>query len=105
MVQDIMVDLSTAPQKELIKVRLNAYLKAQGLVTADELAALVQQGAQVPPNMLPQAPVDGASGKSAGDGGAAPKEPKETPQGNVNVNIGAPQGGTTAAQGGAPVGA
>lgn len=101
MVQDIMVDLSSAPQKELIKLRLNAFLKAQGMVTADELAAAVQQGIPVAPAAIPQAGPQGSAGQPGGGGGGKPGEKKETPQGNVNVNIGAPP---MSGQGGAPAG-
>ena len=53
MVQDILVDLSSAPQKELIKVRLNSYMQAMGMITPDQLAQALATGqpiaAQLPP--------------------------------------------------------
>ena len=88
MVQDIGIDLSTLPQKELIKQRQNAYLRAMGMITADEMVAAQAAGAPVNPAQIPQAgPPQGGEGGGAsrgtgqqGDGGqvgptAAPKLP------------------------------
>jgi hypothetical protein len=75
MVQDIAVDLSTAPQKELLKARLQAYMKAQGFITPDEMVMMQAAGQQVPPNMIPPNPATegaapgGAAGKKNGEGG------------------------------------
>jgi len=70
MVQDIAIDLSTLPQKELIKQRMNAYLRAQGLITADELIAAQAAGMVVDPSQIQQpAEPEGAQGK--------PKKPPE----------------------------
>lgn len=71
MVQDIAIDLSTLPQKELIKQRQNAYLRAQGLVTADDLVAMEAAGIQVDPSQIQQPPEQGASGGGKGAPGAA----------------------------------
>ena len=63
MVQDIAIDLSTLPQKELIKQRMNAYLRAQGFITADELVAAQAAGAMVNPAQIqPPGPQPGAGG-------------------------------------------
>lgn len=80
MIQDIAVRLSTLPQKELIVQRLNAYLKAQGFLTADELMAAQELAAkggppvdpsQVPP-AGPLAPAPGAAGQKPNtEGGSA----------------------------------
>lgn len=73
MVQDIAVDLSTVPQKTLIKMRLAAFLKAQGLPTAEELVAMQQAGVPLNPGMIAPllpAPSGGAQPAAAG----APQE-------------------------------
>ena len=77
MVQDIAVDLSTVPQKALIKLRLAAFLKVQGLPTAEELVQMYQAGLPLDPSMLAPPP------SPAGAGGAAPAKPggKEQPVG------------------------
>jgi hypothetical protein len=69
MVQDIAVDLSTAPQKELLKARLQAYLKAQGFITPDEMVMMQAQGMAVPPGMLPPDPTQAQAGKQGGPAG------------------------------------
>lgn len=91
MVQDVLIDLSSAPQKELIKVRLSAFLKAQGMITPDELAAAIQAGIPVASSQIPQgAPSQGAGTPAPGGG---PADKKETPQGHTtNINVGAPSG-------------
>ena len=71
LVQDIMIDLSSAPQKELIKIRLNAFMKAQGIITPDEIQAAVASGQPINPAALP--PPQGF--------GAPPKGPQQ-PQPN-----------------------
>ncbi|MEY4762375.1 MAG: hypothetical protein RLZZ200_2231, partial [Pseudomonadota bacterium] len=96
MVQDVLIDLSSAPQKELIKVRLNAFMKAQGMITADELAAAVQAGIPIAASQIPQG---GPPPSAPGGNGAKPGGEKEIPQGHTtNINVG---GG--AQPGGAPV--
>jgi len=103
MVQDIMVDLSSAPQKELIKTRLNAFLQAQGMITADQLAAAVNAGIPVAPEAIPQAGPAGA-GPGGGGGEKKPGEKKETPQGHTtNINFGGAQQPMSGG-GGAPAG-
>ena len=78
MVQDIAVDLSTVPQKALIKLRLAAYLKAMGLPTAEELVAMSQSGIPLNPGMI--APPLTPPGKAA-PGGAGRGDGKEQPAG------------------------
>lgn len=84
MVQDILVDLSSAPQKELIKVRLNAYMKSMGMITPDEIAMAMQAGVPINQIQLPPPTGLGVPGKSpskaegpqeaAGMAGAKPKK-------------------------------
>jgi hypothetical protein len=82
LVQDIIVDLSSAPQKELIKQRLAMYLKAMGMYTADEMMILQQQAEQSgipldisripPPGMFaPQGGGGEPGAKDKGEGGTA----------------------------------
>lgn len=73
LIQDIAIDLSTLPQKELLKMRLSAAMAAQGLMTADQLVAavqsgMIQQGMGVPP----MGPPDGSG---AGGGREGKKDP------------------------------
>ena len=83
MVQDIAIDLSTLPQKELIKQRMNAYLRAQGFITADELVAAQAAGAMVNPAQI-QPPVE-----QPGAGGAQGK-PNAPPEGGSVGPVAAP---------------
>lgn len=72
LVQDIVLDLSTAPQKEVIKMRLNAMMKAQGFITADEMLMMQAAGIPVNPAMLPPMPPPGTpmgGGKPKKEGG------------------------------------
>jgi hypothetical protein len=86
LIQDIAIDLSTLPQKELLKMRLNAYMKAQGMVTADELVAMIQAG------VMPQAgsvPPPGPAGEQTG----GEKKPDPNSEGGTagGANSGAAQ--------------
>ena len=72
MVQDIAIDLSTLPQKELIKQRMNAYLRAQGLITADELIAAQAAGMVVDPSQIQQPAEPEGSGGAQGKPNAPP---------------------------------
>lgn len=63
--QDILVDLSSAPQKELLKQRLSAYTKAQGMITADEMIAMQNAGIPVNPAQIPQQVAPGKPGQPA----------------------------------------
>lgn len=77
--QDVLLDLSTAPQKELLKQRLNAFMRAQGMLTADDLVMLEKAG--IPPGaMLP--PPGGLGVPSKGAGGK-PGEKNDAPQGHT----------------------
>lgn len=93
LVQDIAVDLSSAPQKALIKARLAAYMKAQGFITPDEMIAAQAAGLAIHPGQLPppqgaMAPGPGAPGAGgegpllAGSaaGGGGPPKPKIKPK-------------------------
>jgi len=83
MVQDIAIDLSTLPQKELIKQRMNAYLRAQGFITADELVAAQAAGAMVNPAQIqPPGPPPGA--------GSAQGKPNAPPEGGSVAPTAAP---------------
>lgn len=75
MVQDIAVDLSTIPQKALIKMRLAAFLKAQGLPTAEELVMMQQQGIPLNPSMIPPPPVPPGKAAPGAPAGGAPEQP------------------------------
>ena len=78
MVQDIAVDLSTLPQKALIKMRLAAFLQAQGLPSAEQLVQMQQQGIPLNPAMI--APPPGAApGGAPAPGGGGGKEPPTGP--------------------------
>lgn len=79
LIQDIAVDVSSLPQKELLKQRLNALLKAQGMLTADELVAAMQSGMPVAPNAIPQGQPQPQPGASPNGGPAAGPQKKETP--------------------------
>ena len=68
MAQDIAIDLSTVPQKELIKRRVDAFLQAQGFITADQLLQLQAQGIQVDPSKLPPSPEPGKPGQRKQEG-------------------------------------
>lgn len=81
MVQDIAVDLSTVPQKALIKARLSAFLQAQGLPTAEQLVAMQQAGIPLNPSMI--APPITPPGAAPAAGGAPPGQ--ETPQGSAGA--------------------
>lgn len=71
LVQDIAVDLSSAPQKALIKARLAAYMKAQGFITPDEMIAIQAGGGAIHPGQLPPpAPITAKGGAPAQGGGA-----------------------------------
>ncbi len=103
MIQDIAIELSSLPQKELLKMRMNALLKAQGMLTADELVALMQQGIIPDPSQIPQvAPAPGKGGaaqpgqpggQEKGDvtGGGAPPPAKPTAP-PPNEGMTSPQG-------------
>lgn len=84
-IQDIAIDLSTLPQKELIKMRLNAILKAQGFLTADEMVAMVAAGIPVPPNMIPPM---GPEENGATGGGETKKEDPNAEGGTAGGNNG-----------------
>lgn len=71
MAQDIAVDLSTVPQKELIKRRIDAFLQAQGFITADQLLMMQAQGIQVDPSMIPPQPEQKGAGGGNGKGNPA----------------------------------
>jgi len=88
MIQDIAVDLSSAPQKTLIKARLSAYLRAQGLLTADDLAAALKQGQLILPNQIPAPQPHGVPGKQEPPMGT-PGAPPESPAGIIH---GMPEG-------------
>lgn len=78
LIQDIAIDLSSLPQKELLKQRMNALLKAQGFLTADEILAMIQQGVMPPPAMVPpMGPAGEASAGPAPGGKKSGKEKKE----------------------------
>uniref|UniRef100_A0A6M3K571 Putative P22-like portal protein n=1 Tax=viral metagenome TaxID=1070528 RepID=A0A6M3K571_9ZZZZ len=92
MVQDIAIDLSTLPQKELIKQRQNAYIKSLGFITADEMLQMQAQGIPIDQSMIQQPQEPGGAGggesKKSGppEGGnvgptAAPQLPVAVPQG------------------------
>lgn len=71
MVQDIIVDVSSLPQKELIKLRLDAYLRAQGLMTGDDLAKAAAAGVPIDASQIPP---PAAPGGAPGGAAAAPGE-------------------------------
>jgi len=63
LVQDIVTDLSNVPQKTLLKKRIAAYMRAQGLLTADDLIAAQAQGLPVLPQQLAAPQPHGVPGK------------------------------------------
>lgn len=79
-IQDIAIDLSTLPQKEIIKRRQNALLRAQGLITADEMVAMQAAGIPINPAQIqqPQAPAPGG-GKPGGPAAGPPEGGKVGP--------------------------
>lgn len=87
-IQDIAIDLSSLPQKELLKQRMNAYLKAQGFLTADELTAMQAAGQVVPLQMIPPPGPHGAPG-----GGAAPADANGKPGAEGGTQGGQNSGG------------
>ena len=83
-VMDILVDASTVPQKEVIKTRLTAFMKMQGIPIGDEAGSvpgaavpLATQGAKAAAGS--GAPLVAAGGMTAVPGGAAPAAPQMTP--------------------------
>lgn len=62
-IQDVVIDLSNAPQKTLLKQRLEAYMQAQGLLTADQLRAALEQKQVILPNQVPAPQPHGVPGK------------------------------------------
>lgn len=76
LIQDVAIDLSNAPQKTLIKARLAVYMRAQGLLTPDDLAAALKQNQLVLPNQIPAPQPHGVPGKQqppTGTPGAPPE--------------------------------
>jgi hypothetical protein len=109
MVQDIIVNLSSIPQKELVKQRMSAYLKAMGMLTADEMmvaqAVAEQTGVPInqalipPPDMFGQpkgsssvgGKKDGEGGSVAGGGaGGAPGGASQAKQNSASQGSGPP---------------
>lgn len=83
LVQDIVVDLSTIPSKELVKTRINALLQAKGMMTIEQLVAAVAQNRPVQPGQIPQAPVPPAQAGSQAPPARAPNAEGGT-QGGAN---------------------
>lgn len=71
MAQDIAIDLSTVPQKALLKARIDAMLQAQGFVTADQMMMMQAMGMPIPAGMIPPSPEPGKSGGAPGKGNPA----------------------------------
>jgi hypothetical protein len=65
-IMDIAVDLSSLPQKEIIKQRVNAILMSMGMPTADQLMAMQANGGGVPG--APGMPMPGRPGGPEGPG-------------------------------------
>jgi hypothetical protein len=103
MVQDIAVDLSNAPQKDLIKKRLNAYLQAQGLMTPDQIVAAQDGGAVLPQVVLPApqphgvpdkgTPPASGPGSQPAEGAAPPGVPPALMAPQPNPGLAAPRPG------------
>lgn len=74
LVQDILVDLASVPQKELIKQRLAAYLRAMGMYTADDMMIMQQQAqASGIPLDISRIPPPGMFAPQGGGGGSGEK--------------------------------
>ena len=89
MVQDVVIDLSNIPQKELLKKRVSAYMKAQGLLTADDLVASLANNQIVLPTQIPAPQPHGVPGKQLpppGQPGGPPQELPSAPQRGSSVH-------------------
>ena len=100
LIQDVAVDLSTAPQKTLLKARLGAYMKAQGLLTPDELVSAMSKGQPVLPSQIAAPQPHGVPGKQlppAGTPGGEQPEPPGAPGAAGGAPHGLPQRAAAAA--------
>lgn len=98
-IQDIIVRASSLPQKELIMQRMNAYAKAQGFLTMEELIQAQASGLGVLPGQVPPpGPTHGAGAAPAGG------DPKKDPnaEGGGAVSAGSPTQSMQPQQQGAP---
>jgi hypothetical protein len=85
-IMDVAVDLSSLPQKELIKQRVNAVLQSMGLPTADQLMAAQAGGAPLPPPGMEGGIAPPGAGPPIG-GTTQPMPTQSMTQGNSGGNV------------------